>query len=483
MIKNSEKIDGVLAIFEQISSIPRCSKSEEKICRWIVKWAEDHQFPFETDHLGNTLIRIPGSRGYKNSQSVALQAHLDMVCEKTRESVHDFSKDGIELIYENEWLSAKDTSLGADNGIGIALAMALAEDKEIDHPPLELLFTVDEESGLIGASGIKENWLQSKILLNIDAEEEGCFIIGCAGACTTIGTIPVEFKKSPENHKAYHLSVDNLKGGHSGLDIHKNRANAIKIIARLIKQLLDKIDIKLGAIQGGSGHNIIPRNAEACLFLSENDAKEAIELIKDFQETINQEYGNIESSIRFSFKEADKGPLKVIKGDDLEKILTHLLETPHGVIHMSNEVAQMVETSVNLASISLNEDKAVVVTSQRSSDHSRLKETTKVIEYLTLSAGGTFRHQDQYPAWQPNINSPLLKQSIDVYQDLFAEKPKVTSLHAGLECGIIGEKIPGIDMLSIGPTVLMPHSPDEKLLIPSVGRVWLLLKELLKTLQ
>jgi dipeptidase D len=468
------KIQNVFDIFKQISAIPRCSKKEETICLWISQWAIEKGFDYQKDSAGNLLISIPPSTGYETSSGIVIQGHMDMVCEKTPDSRHDFSKDPIELIFEDEWVRAKDTSLGADNGIGIALAMAIASDKSLKHPPLELLFTVDEETGLTGASHLEESWLKGKFLLNIDSEDDGTFTVGCAGGKDTRIQLPVTFETIPTELTKYHLKVHGLRGGHSGVDIHEQRANAIKIIARGLHLLMEKYPVRIAWIHGGAAHNAIPREAEAMLALSPDFADSIAKIIREYEKTVQEEFENIEPELKVTLEKlhADMDPSWKTISKKHALTMVHLLcGIPHGVYTLSYQIPGLVETSSNLATVNTKDSMIEIVTSQRSSSMSKLSEITGQIKAIADLAEAETEDKNDYPAWKPRMDSFLLSRCVDVYTNLFGNKPKIEVIHAGLECGVIGAKYPDMDMISFGPTIKGAHSPEEKLYIPSVGKV------------
>jgi dipeptidase D len=476
------KTQKVLDIFKQISAIPRCSKKEEKISRWISQWATQMDFDFKKDLAGNLLVSVPASAGYEKSPTVVIQGHMDMVCEKTSDSAHDFSRDPIQLIFEDEWVRAKDTSLGADNGIGLALALAIASDNTLNHPSLELLFTADEETGLTGAGRLEEGLLKGKILLNIDSEDEGTFTVGCAGGKDTRIRLPVTFKMIPENLAHYQLKVHGLRGGHSGVDIHEQRANAIKIIARVLLLIMERYPVHIVSINGGSAHNAIPREAEATLALSSDVADSLSGLIREFEIIVREEFDTIEPGLEVTLE------ISIANGDNSEKIISEqqavkavrlLVGIPHGVYNMSYQIPGLVETSSNLATVTTKESMIEIVTSQRSSIMSRLSEITEMIKAISDLAGAETEDENAYPAWKPRMDSPLLSRCVGIYTDLYGNKPKIEAIHAGLECAVIGAKYPGMDMISFGPTIKGAHSPDEKLHIPSVGKILAFLTALL----
>ncbi len=479
-----EKTKDILKWFEEISKIPRCSKNEAKISQWLVNWAKENNFEAETDEVNNTLIKVPASPGYENSPTVVIQGHMDMVCEKTPDSTHDFSKDPIKMVYEGEWLTADKTTLGADNGIAIAMGMVMALDKDLERPALELLFTVDEETGLTGANALKPGFIDGKILINIDSEDEGVFTVGCAGGINTYLSLPLEYEDVPSGYKQYKISAGGMKGGHSGIDIAVGKANAIKVLARTLLALIqDGIDIKLANIKGGSAHNAIPRDSWAVLYVPAGDEDKFKKIVTDCSTTCNSEFKASDPDLAITLATSDEEFKKVLNGVSTAKTTDFLLSIPHGVAAMSPDIEDLVETSNNLANVCIEDDAVKVLTSQRSSVVSRLQSHTDTIEAVARLAGGEAHSGDGYPPWQPNMDSPLLARSTALYEKMFNKKPVVEVIHAGLECGIIGDKYPGMDMISIGPTLKYPHSPDEKIHVGTIGMVWDFVAALLKDLK
>ncbi|MEN8153210.1 MAG: aminoacyl-histidine dipeptidase [Acidobacteriota bacterium] len=477
-----EKTREVLKWFEEISKIPRCSKSEDQIVSWLIDWAKKGNYEYKTDSVNNLLIKIPATKGFENSPVTVIQGHLDMVCEKTPDSDHDFSKDPIKLVYDGEWLTADKTTLGADNGIAIAMALAIAEDKNIDHPPLELLFTVDEETGLTGANSLEPGFIEGKVLINVDSEDEGVFTVGCAGGINTHLSIPFENENVPSGYKQYKIKAGGMKGGHSGIDIALEKANAIKVLTRVFKNILkDDIDVMLADIKGGSAHNAIPRDAEATLFFKEENFEKVAASVKESEKTLKSEFIDTDPDLNLEVG-LDKGPglEKAHPVEGLKKVLDFVTAVPHGVSAMSTAIENLVETSNNLANVSVEDGNLKILTSQRSSVVSRLNALTDGIEAVARLSGGTADSGDGYPPWQPNMDSLLLAKSTKLYEKMYNKKPVVEIIHAGLECGIIGDKNPGMDMISIGPTLKYPHSPDEKIHIGTVGMVLDFMIELFK---
>jgi dipeptidase D len=478
-----EKTNEILKWFEEITKIPRCSKNEDAICNWLINWARDNNFGVKTDSVNNVLITVPGTAGYENSPAVVIQGHVDMVCEKTPDSDHDFTKDPIKLVYDGDWLTADRTTLGADNGIAIAMAMTAALADDIPHPPLELLFTVDEETGLTGASSLEPGFLEGKILINVDSEDEGYFTVGCAGGINTNQTVPFAFAAVPGDYKAVKIMAGGMKGGHSGIDINAEKANAIKVLALALETLKAKVDFRLAAFTGGTAHNAIPRDADAFVYVPDNALDDVNAAIADAEKTLKIEFRNTDPDLFIKAEASAESFDQAMTAEESAKALDFILVIPHGVAAMSTDIEGLVETSNNLARVRVEDNNIKVLTSQRSSVVSRLNALTNRIEAVARLAGGEAFSGDGYPPWQPNMDSPLLAKSLEIYEGMFKKKPVVEVIHAGLECGIIGDKNPGMDMISIGPTLKYPHSPDEKIHIGTIGMVWDFIAELLKQLK
>jgi len=478
-----EKTNEILKWFGEISKIPRCSKNEEAICKWLVDWAKENNFGVKTDSVDNVLIKVPGSPGFENSPTVVFQGHVDMVCEKTPDSNHDFTKDPIKFVYDGDWLTADKTTLGSDNGIAIAMAITLALDKETPHPPLELLFTVDEETGLTGASALAPGFLDGRILINVDSEDEGYFTVGCAGGINTNFSVPLEFTDLPDNYKQLKMTAGGMKGGHSGIDIDKEKANAIKVIAQALHLVLKKVDIRLVEITGGTAHNAIPRDSEAYFIVPADKVEEVKAATAEAEKSLKIEFKNTDPELSIKVLDSPKALTRAMTSESTHKVIDFITVIPHGISAMSTDIEGLVETSNNLARVRIEDDQLKGLTSQRSSLVSRLNGLSNRIEAVARLAGGEANSGDGYPPWQPNMDSPLLAKSLKIYENLFNKKPVVEVIHAGLECGIIGDKYPGMDMISIGPTLKFPHSPDEKINIPTIGMVWDFIAALLKELK
>ncbi|MCU0275561.1 MAG: aminoacyl-histidine dipeptidase [Acidobacteria bacterium] len=479
-----QKTKEVLDLFERISAIPRCSKHEEKIGAFLLEWAEKNGLQAKKDKVGNVVIRVKASPGYERSGAVVIQGHMDMVCEKTADSPHDFAKDPIRFVYDGEWLKADQTTLGADNGIALALAMVMALDKSLAHPPLELLFTVDEETGLTGANALSGDFIEGKILLNVDSEDEGVFTVGCAGGRDTRISLSVHYEDAPDGFVMARVKAGAMTGGHSGVNIHEERANAIRVLVRVLQQLRREHDIRLADISGGTAHNAIPRDAWADIFVHRDSFKTIEKIVADTEAVFRREFKktdpNMKISAELQLETMGKRPLNTA---DSGRILDLLIALPHGVAAMSTEMKGLVETSNNEASVRIANSKLEIVTSQRSSVMSRLHALTWRIEALARLAGADAVSGNGYPSWQPNLQSPLLARCKEVYRKLSGKDAHVEAIHAGLECGIIGDKKEGMDMISFGPTLKNPHSPDEKIHVESIGKVWDFMVELLKSLK
>jgi len=472
-------INDILNNFKKISQIPRCSGNESAICQWLSDWAKNNDFAVKTDEMQNILIKIPATAGYENAPIVVLQGHLDMVCEQTPDAHHDFTKDPIQLIYEGDWLKANKTTLGADNGIAIAIAMTLAQQKkDVPHPPLELLFTVDEETGLHGAAALEPGFFQGRCLINIDSEQEGYLTVGCAGGFNTDITIPIVWKQVPTDYQLIKINAGGMSGGHSGIDINAEKANAIKILAQTLHSIKQQIDIRLVHINGGTAHNAIPRDSETKIFVPPKDVNKLKQIALAAEKTLKAEYKNTEPNLFIKVDASDETFSQSMENSN--QVIDLLLALPHGIAAMSTDIKGLVETSNNLATVSIEAGQLKILSSQRSSVESKLEALTERVEAVARLAGGKANSGNRYPAWQPNMASSLLAKSRHIYEKLFDTKPVVDILHAGLECGIIGKKVPGMDMISIGPTIKYAHSPDEKIHVASIGKVWEFLLALLK---
>ncbi len=457
--------------FAQIAKIPRCSKNEEEMTRYVLETARTLGLDAESDRFGNVVVRKSASKGREQVKGVVLQGHLDMVCEKNRDKKHDFSKDAIQLVRKDNILSANGTTLGADNGIAVATNLAIMEDRSLEHGPLEFLFTVDEETGLTGASNLGSDFLRYRTLINLDSEEEGALYVGCAGGRDTVGTWKVAFETAPAGSSDVLVRVFGLRGGHSGLDINANRGNAIKLLNRVLLAL-DGMGARISAIEAGSKRNAIPREAEVRVAIPPDQVEAARKCVAEMENTFKSELGKSDPQVRCDFEPQDGGGTTTIDSGLQTTLLRIISALPHGVIKMSADIPGLVETSTNVAVVRLEGSILKIETSQRSSVASEISEICQAVESLFLLAGAKVAKPDGYPGWKPDLDSKILKIAVDTFQALYGKEPEVKAIHAGLECGIIGEKYPGIDMVSMGPTLEAVHSPEEKIYIDSVGRFW-----------
>lgn len=468
--------------FGEIMQIPRPSKHEEKVSAYLQKFGKDLGLETLSDSLGNVLIRKPASKGYEKSAGVCLQAHMDMVCEKNGDKVFDFLKDGIQPILDGEWLTADGTTLGADDGIGVAAILAILADNSLEHGPLEALFTVDEETGLTGANGLATDWLKSEILLNFDDEDEGEYCIGCAGGIDTTVAIDYTTRPVPAGEKSYRVRVSGLKGGHSGDDINKGLGCANKMLTRILWNATQKCKIGLARIDGGNLRNAIAREAWADIVVAEDYDATFTAMVKDFAEKIKFEFRSTEPGLQIELLPIDQ-PECLIDRQTQYNLLDALYACAHGVLAMSREIPNFVETSTNLASVKMDGKQIHIATSQRSSVESAKYAAAQKIEATFRMIGAHVSHGDGYPGWTPNPKSRVLKVGVEVYKKLYGKEPIVRAIHAGLECGLIGEKYPKMDMISYGPTLRGVHSPDERIEIKTVEMFWNQTLAILKALK
>jgi len=465
--------------FEEITKHPRPSKQEEKIVQYVLDFGKKLNLDTSRDKFGNILIRKPAAAGKENAKTITLQGHLDMVCEKNRGVEFDFENDPINVYIDDGWVKAKGTTLGADNGIGVAATLAVLESTNLEHGPIEALFTLDEETALTGASSLKKGWLKGDILLNMDSEEEGVLYIGCAGGRNTQATFKFETEKAPKNYSSFEVRVEGLQGGHSGLEIHTGRGNAIKILTRLLWFYTKENKLRLAKIEGGNKHNAIPREAFAVVLVPKDNEKSFKKFVAKYNETVKAEFASIEANLNVA---ADKHEMQkqVMDIKTTKQLLNALYAVPHGVIKMSVDIPGLVETSTNLATIKTEGKKVNVVTSQRSSVASEITDIINMVSSVFELAGAKLDYTDGYPGWKPDVHSEILGVVKFSYKELFGKEPDVKAIHAGLECGIIKEKYPDMDMISFGPTMYGVHSPDEKLEIAAVPKFWDLLVNILK---
>jgi dipeptidase D len=462
--------------FDDIRKIPRPSGKEEKIREHMKAFAKARGFEVREDKAGNVCIVVPATPGHEKAPTIVLQGHMDMVCEKNSDKQFDFEKDAIDVRVEGDWVKANGTTLGADNGLGLAAALAAAVDESVVHGPLELLFTVDEETGLTGAMGLETSLVTGRKLLNLDSEDDGVLFVGCAGGQNTALHLPVTLVDALAGRTALRVHVKGLRGGHSGLDIGENRANAIKLLCRTLVLGSAATDVAIGAIEGGSAHNAIPREASAVVLVADRAAFEA-SAVKAL-EAAKAEHGPADPDMVIEVAAA-AAPAKVLSAETGRKVVDLVLALPHGVLAMSRELKGLVETSNNVATVAIKDGSAVVLCSSRSSVAAALRSTIAQLRAVGGLAGADVQEKPGYPGWQPNMSSDLLALGRSVFSEIWGKEPKVTAIHAGLECGLIGERFPGMDMLSFGPQLKAVHSPDERAQISSTARFWEAVKGML----
>ncbi|KPJ67839.1 MAG: aminoacyl-histidine dipeptidase [Coxiella sp. DG_40] len=465
--------------FTQICQVPHPSKKEEKIVKFIQQFGQNLGLETIIDKVGNVLIRKPATPGMENHKGVILQGHLDMVPQKANHSKHDFEEDPIQAYIDGEWVKAKETTLGADNGIGIAAIMAVLESKDISHGPIEALFTIDEEVGMTGSSAFKPGILQGDILLNLDSEEDGVLFIGCAGGVFTDVKLNYTEMPMPANTAAFKIDVSGLKGGHSGAEINLGRGNANKIINRLLWQASKNYQIGLAKISGGNMHNSIPRDAIAIVTLPNEKKNDFVKFVNKFTETIKLEHGNADPDIKIDM-DTTTLPNSMIEGQIQRKLLNAIYGCPNGVLRMSADVPNFVETSTNLARIHLENGTLEISNFPRSSVESLIRDTANMIASIFELIGAKTSNSSEFPSWQPDPNSYILDLMKKVYQNKFGKEAEIKVLHAGLECSLLKHLYPNLDMISFGPAIIYAHSPDEKVNIKSVSDFWDLLIETLK---
>ena len=467
--------------FYNISQIPHPSKKEEKLIKYLVDFAIEQKLEHKVDKVGNVLIKKAATKGKENSPTTVLQSHIDMVCEKNEEVEHDFDNDPLKLVIEDGWVTAEGTTLGADDGIGVAASLAVLEESAIEHGNIECLFTVDEETGLNGANGLKKDFLDGKLLLNLDSEEEGAVYIGCAGGKSTLLHKQIKTITPSDNEIIYNIKLSGLQGGHSGLVINKGLGNAVILLARFLWNINAKMDFSLFSFNGGDKHNAIPREANAIIGIKQQYQPLLETEINKYIKIYRDEFRKIDDKIIISKKKV-KQEGNIFSESDKGVLLNLLYSFPVGVFSMSKDIHGLVETSTNLASVTFTEETVRILTSQRSSVASSIKDISDRIISFGILAGYDYETEDPYPSWTPNPDSKLLKTVQNVYKETFNDEISVKAVHAGLECGIIGDKYPNMDMVSFGPTVEGAHSPDERLKISSVESFWFLLKGILEKL-
>jgi dipeptidase D len=468
----------VWRFFREISKVPRESKHEEMIREYVVAEAEKLGLRHVTDAAGNVVVYKPGTAP---GDAVILQSHLDMVCEKDKGTEHDFRTDPLRLVRDGDWIRADGTTLGGDNGIGVAAMLAVMEDASLNHPDLELLFTIDEETGLTGANNLDPALFAGRTLINLDSEEDGTLFIGCAGGKSTDLSLELTLEPAPRRFHPVLVKVSGLKGGHSGTDIHRGRGNAIKILTRFFKEL-DPKRYHLVSFSGGSKHNVIPREAEAVIMVGPGGSVPALnELALFMSRTFASEFEGIDDGVRVRVMKDTVAPEQVVSQSDVIRIMDLLHALPHGPMHLNAEQG-FVLTSTNLAICGITGSRFSILTNQRSAHKSSIEDISEMVASIGRLSGATVVKGDDYPAWRPDSGSRVLEVSKKVYKGLFKSEPEVKVIHAGLECAVFGEKIPGLDMISLGPTIEQAHSPSERMRIADVEKMWVLLTAILKEL-
>ena len=474
---------GLWGHFEKLSEIPRPSKHEEVVLDYLKNMFTEKDLEWKQDKAGNIIVRENGTNGGEGSSPLVIQSHVDMVCEKNREKEHDFMKEGITLVRDGKYLTADGTTLGADNGIGVAVMLALLDmPNEVKMPPLECLFTVDEETGLNGAFDLDGSLIDGKRMLNLDTEEWGCIYVGCAGGGDTLMNLPINYIEVPSDLLKFEISVEGLQGGHSGVNINEDRGNAIVFLAQILDKLIEDVTTSLASIKGGDKQNAIPREAQAIVYIDPSEVATAQIIIDKRKEALADEFGVRESNLIVKFSPMDDEDVLVFDEQSQRSLINLLRILPHGVLKYSHSIPDLVETSNNLARIKRIENEYEILCSSRSSIAGAIEAIRERIAIMGKTCGATCSQADYYPGWKPDLNSSLLKTTKEVYEKCLGKEPEVAAIHAGLECGVIGEKVDGMEMVSIGPTITGAHSPDERVEIESVSLFWDMLIELLSEL-
>ncbi len=464
--------------FADLNAVPRPSKKEAKVIEFMLNFGKSLNLETFQDKIGNVIIKKAASKGMEDRTTVILQSHLDMVHQKNGDTIFDFDTQGIEMLIEGDWVTANGTTLGADNGIGVASIMTLLATNEIPHPALEAMLTVDEETGMTGAKYLDGSKYEGKILLNLDTEDDDELSIGCAGGIDTNSSYVYSLEDIKSDSTQYEISIKGLLGGHSGMDIDKGRGNANKLMTRILYKLKSEVEVQLISFDGGSLRNAIPREASAIISVLSSDKLKAVAVVNEFIELLKFELKTVETHLMISITESTSN-LKAVSTSDFIKIINTLYSAPNGVFRMSPDIEGLVESSSSLARVIIKEGSFVTQSLQRSSVESTKADVANTIRASFESMGAEVVQSGDYPGWQPNPNSPILKLMTDLYRKLFNEEPQVKACHAGLECGILGEHLPGVDMISFGPNIRAAHSPDEKVQISSVQKYWGYLLEVL----
>lgn len=462
----------VFYYFEEITRIPRGSGNEKKISDYLVAFGKKNNLEVIQDKALNVIIKKPGTIGYEKAPTVILQGHMDMVCEKNQDTSHDFEKDPIPIVVDGDFIKTKGTTLGADNGIAIAYILALLEQKDISHPPLEAVLTTDEEVGMKGAIALDGTLLKGRILINIDTEKEGEILASCAGGVRAMAKIPLKKEEMPNTNHLYHLFLRGLKGGHSGGEIHLGRGNANLLMGRILYYISQEVPYDLISIKGGSKDNAIPRESDAWISISTKDEEKLKKSIEKWPQILEQEYGLIDPSVQIHIQKSSKENKYILSEDTKEKILTALLTIPNGVQTMSVQMPGLVQSSLNLGIVSMEEENIIFISALRSSVKTLKTHMENQITLLFSQLGGSVDFYSDYPAWEYQAHSPIREIFQKVYKEMYHKEPQVRAIHAGLECGIFAEKLEGVDLISFGPNMWDVHTPDEHVSISSVERMW-----------
>lgn len=481
-LRNS-KCSEVFRYFEEISAIPRGSGNERQISSYMVDFARKHGLEVYQDDALNVIIKKPAFPGYENVPTVILQGHMDMVCEKNKSTIHDFEKDPIKLRVVGDMLYAHDTTLGADNGIALAYALALLASKDIPHPKLEVLFTTDEESTMSGAEAVNADMLEGKMLINLDSEEEGKFLVSSAGGLKAKLIIPVNWEKAPQDMVPFRLSIGGLKGGHSGVEIDKGRGNANKLLGRLLNHISRECEIHIAEINGGLKSNAIPREAEVLLLAGAGDRMKLETAVTEFERIFKAELRATDADVYVKLENASDKVEKVFSRETANKAISSIVLVPNGIQSISMEIPGLVESSTNLGVVNTSGNEVWLVNEIRSSVRSLKMNIFRQVETLACIMGGTVKVESDYPEWEYNPDSKLRTLFERVYRRKYGTDPKIVAIHAGLECGVFMNKINGLDAISLGPDMYDVHTPNEHLSISSAERVWELLLEVLKEMK
>ncbi|EOD01588.1 Aminoacyl-histidine dipeptidase (Peptidase D) [Caldisalinibacter kiritimatiensis] len=482
-ILNNLEPNKVFEYFEEISQIPRGSGNEKAISDYLAQFAKERDLDVIQDEALNVIIKKPATKGYENAPVVILQGHMDMVCEKNKDTIHDFEKDPIKLKVEGDIIRAEGTTLGADNGIAVAYCLAILDSNDIPHPSLEVVITTEEETGMGGASKLNPENLDGKILINIDAEEEGNFFVSCAGGVRTKVILPVEWENADESLETYIVKVRGLKGGHSGMEIDKGRGNANKIMGRILKDLNTTFDIKLSDLSGGAKMNAIPREADAVIMVDSKDKETIVQKIEKWNNILKNELKSSDPDVNILFEKFDNNDKKVLSKQSQDKAISLLQIILNGIQTMSMDIEGLVESSTNLGVVTTKENEIMFESAVRSSVKSLKKAIVEHTQTVAEVVGAKLVTESDYPEWEYNPDSNIRKIMQKVYKEKFNKEPKLTAIHAGLECGLFKEKLGDIDMIALGPNMYDVHTPNEHLSISSTARTWELLLDVLKEIQ